>query len=131
MENLVPIERVEARILLIRGQKVMIDRDLAGLYGVTTKALNQAVKRNVGRFPEEFTFQLSEAEKHELVTNCDHLKDLRFSYNLPYAFTEHGVAMLSCVLKSERAVNNCEHNRGDQEIDGAERRKAGEKDRVC
>ena len=104
MTNLVPIERIENRILLIRGQKVMIDRDLAELYEVTTKALNQAVKRNSERFPDEFIFQLSKAEKHELVTNCDHLRDLKFSYNLPYAFTEHGVAMLSCVLKSERAV---------------------------
>lgn len=104
MESLVPAEVIERRILLIRGHKVMLDRDLARLYGVTTKALNQAVKRNQERFPEGFMFQLTEKEKDEVVTNCDHLKDLKFSYQLPYAFTEQGVAMLSSVLKSKRAI---------------------------
>jgi len=104
MGEIVPIERVESRIYLIRGQKVMLDRDLAGLYGVATKRLNEAVKRNAARFPAEFMFQLSEREKSELVANCDHLKALKFSYQLPYAFTEHGVAMLSSVLNSERAI---------------------------
>jgi hypothetical protein len=82
----------------------MIDRDLADLYGVPTKALNQAVKRNIERFPENFMFQLSEQEKSELVTICDHLKDLKFSYQLPFVFTEHGVAMLASVLNSNTAV---------------------------
>jgi hypothetical protein len=82
----------------------MIDRDLAFLYGVTTKVLNQAVKRNIKRFPDDFMFLLSDQEKEELVTICDHLKDLKFSYNNPYAFTEQGVAMLSSVLNSERAI---------------------------
>ncbi len=104
MPNLIPVEVIEQRIFLIRGEKVMIDRDLAELYGVATKALNQAVRRNKDRFPENFMFQLVKTERDEVVTNCDHLSDLRFSYQMPYAFTEHGVAMLSSVLKSKRAI---------------------------
>jgi len=104
MNKLIPIEVIESRIFIIRGQKVMIDRDLAELYQVETKSLNQAVKRNMSRFPDEFMFQLNSKEKAEVVTNCDHLKELRFSYRLPYAFTEQGIAMLSSVLKSERAI---------------------------
>jgi hypothetical protein len=101
---LVPVERIEGSILSIRGERVMLDADLAVLYGVTTKALNQAVKRNPGRFPADFVFQLTADEKLEVVTNCDHLGNLRFSPNLPYAFTEHGAVMLAALLKSERAV---------------------------
>src|SRR4051794_12378511 len=101
---LVPLERVERHILLIRGERVLLDADLAEMYEVTTKVLNQAVKRNVDRFPDDFMFQLSDEEKFDVVTNCDHLKRLRFSPNRPYAFTEQGVAMLSSVLRSERAV---------------------------
>lgn len=82
----------------------MLDRDLAALYAVSTKALNQAVKRNIKRFPGDFMFQLNLSEKNRVVTNCDHLKALTFSYRLPYAFTERGVAMLSSVLNSERAI---------------------------
>ena len=82
----------------------MIDAELTTLYGVTTKALNQAVKRNPGRFPEDFMFHLTEEEKTQVVTNCDHLHNLRFSRTRPYAFSEQGVAMLSSVLNSERAV---------------------------
>lgn len=104
MPNLVPAEVIERRIFLIRGEKVMIDRDLAALYGVPTKALNQAVRRNKDRFPDNFMFQLTKGERDEVVTNCDHLADLRFSYNMPYAFTEQGVAMLSSVLRSKRAI---------------------------
>ena len=95
---------IEPSILTIRGQKVMLDRDLAALYGVPTKALNQAVKRNSKRFPLHFMFRLSRQEKQELVTNCDRLRGLKHSASLPYAFTEHGVAMLSSVLSSERAI---------------------------
>ena len=95
---------IEPRILTIRGVKVMIDRDLATLYGVETKVLNQAVKRNIGRFPSHYMFQLSRQEKMELVTNCDRFKMLKHSSTLPYAFTEQGVAMLSSVLNSERAI---------------------------
>jgi hypothetical protein len=82
----------------------MLDTDLAEIYGVTTKALNQAVKRNIGRFPSDFMFQLNADEKQEVVTNCDHLTKLKFSASMPYAFTEHGALMLGNVLKSSRAV---------------------------
>ena len=99
-----PLEIIENLILSIRGKQVMLDRDLARLYGVETKVLNQAVKRNIERFPERFMFQLTDDEKVKVVTICDHLKDLRFSYQNPYAFTEHGVTMLASVLKSDIAV---------------------------
>jgi hypothetical protein len=101
----VPAKTIEEAILLIRGQKVMLDADLAILYGVQTKALNQAVKRNARRFPLDFMFRLTRVEKNELVTNCDRLQRLRHSSGLPRAFTEQGVAMLSSVLKSERAID--------------------------
>ena len=103
-KSIIPVERIENSILLIRGHKVMLDADLAELYGVPTKALNQAVKRNKDRFPQDFMFQLTKAEKEEVVTNCDHLKRLKFSSNLPYAFTEHGTIMLATVLNSPVAV---------------------------
>ena len=102
--TLTPAGRIDQCILQIRGQRVMLDADLAALYGVTTKALNQAVKRNKERFPSDFMFQLNPEEKKEVVTNCDHLSQLRFSYTLPYAFTEHGALMLANILNSERAV---------------------------
>lgn len=104
MSNRVSIEIIATKIFKIRDKKVMLDRDLAKLYGVSTKALNQAVKRNIGRFPEDFMFKLTGEEKEKVVTLCDHLRALRFSYQLPYAFTEQGVAMLSSVLNSERAI---------------------------
>ena len=104
MNVLISLERVESRILLIRGEKVILDTDLAELYGVTTKAFNQAVKRNTQRFPSDFVFQLTEQEKQEVVTNCDHLRRLKFSPVLPNAFTEHGALMAANVLNSERAV---------------------------
>jgi len=97
-------EIIENKLLIFRGQKVMIVNDLARLYGVVTKALNQAVKRNKKRFPEDFMFQLNKIETNILVTNCDRFKTLKHSSNLPYAFTEQGVAMLSSVLNSERAI---------------------------
>jgi hypothetical protein len=103
MSILVP-QAVASRILLLRGQRVMLDADLADLYGVETRALNQAVKRNSGRFPEDFMFQLNAEEKAEVVANCDHLGQLKFSSSLPYAFTEHGALMQCNVLKSSRAV---------------------------
>ena len=95
---------IELLILTIRGRKVMIDADLADLYGVPTKALNQAIKRNVDRFPEDFLFQLTKKEKTEVVTNCDHLARLKFSPRLPTAFTEHGAIMAATVLNSPPAV---------------------------
>lgn len=99
-----PMARIEGSILLVRGQKVMIDADLAQLYGVPTKALNQAVKRNAHRFPPDFMFQLTPAEKQEVVTNCDHLAKLKFAKTLPFAFTEHGAIQAANVLSSEQAV---------------------------
>ena len=96
--------KIENKILNIRGESVMIDRDLAALYGVETKALNRAVKRNITRFPKDFMFQLTKEEKDYVVSNWHHLSDLKFSYTKPYVFTEQGVAMLSGVLNSERAV---------------------------
>jgi hypothetical protein len=104
-QSIIPVERIERSILLIRGEKVMLDADLAVLYGVTTKRLNEQVKRNRNRFPEDFMFQLDEREKAEVVANCDHLKKLKFSPNLPYAFTEHGAIMLATVLNSPIAVH--------------------------
>jgi len=103
-EFIVPVEKIERSILFIRGEKVMLDVDLAVLYGVTTKRLNEQVKRNRDRFPEDFMFQLAEKEKAEVVANCDHLKMLKFSPHLPYAFTEHGAIMLATVLNSPVAV---------------------------
>jgi len=106
------IERVERRILLIRGHRVMLDADLAELYGVPTKVLNQAVKRNPIRFPLDFVFRLTPKEKKEVVTNCDHLQKLRFSSTQPYVFTEHGAIMLASVLSSSRAVEMCGNGTG-------------------
>ncbi|MFZ6747946.1 ORF6N domain-containing protein [Undibacterium sp. Ren11W] len=101
---LAPSARIESRILLLRGQKVIIDADLAELYGVPTKALNQAVKRNVQRFPQDFMFQLTSIEKQEVVTDCDHLSKLKFSKTLPFVFTEHGAIQAANVINSEQAV---------------------------
>jgi ORF6N domain len=95
---------VDPRILRVRGIQVLVDADLAEIYGVSTKALNQAVKRNAERFPEDFRFQLTAAEREEVVTNCDHLTRLKFSPVLPWAFTEHGSIMAASVLNSQRAV---------------------------
>ena len=97
-------EAVINKILLIRGVKVMVDKDLAELYGVTTKRLNEQVKRNKNRFPEDFMFQLTQEEKDEVVAKCDHLKTLKFSPVLPNVFTEFGVMMLASVLNSEIAI---------------------------
>ena len=94
----------EGYIFMIRNKQVMVDRDLAYLYGVETKVLNQAVKRNVARFPEQFRFQLNQSENEQLVTDCDRFANLKHSTSLPYVFTEQGVAMLSAVLRSETAV---------------------------
>ncbi|MDH4482761.1 MAG: ORF6N domain-containing protein [Rhodoferax sp.] len=98
------VPRIEGRIQVIRGLRVMIDADLAELYGVPTKVLNQAVKRNGGRFPPDFMFQLDASEKTEVVTNCDHLRKLKFSKSLPFAFTEYGAVALANVLASAQAV---------------------------
>jgi len=95
---------IENRIFTIRDMQVMIDHDLAEMYDLLTKRLNEQVKRNMDRFPKQFCFQLTESEKIELVANCDRFENLKHSSSLPYAFTEQGVAMLSAVLRSETAV---------------------------
>jgi hypothetical protein len=92
-KTIIPIGQIEQRILLIRGQRAMLDADLADLCGTTTKRLNEQVKRNRGRFPEDFVFQLTEKEKAEVVAICDHLTKLKFSPVLPNAFTEHGALL--------------------------------------
>lgn len=107
MTNLVPAERVESRILFIRGQKVLLDSDLAELYEVEVRTLNQAVTRNLDRFPDDFMFQLTEAEWEScLRSQIVILKTGRGRHRkfLPRAYTEQGVAMLSTVLKSKRAI---------------------------
>lgn len=103
-KGLVPNELIENKILLIRDQKVMIDSDIAELYGVTTKRLNEQVKRNIERFPSNFMFELSKEEKSEVVANCDHLEKLKFSPVLPKVFTEHGIMMVANVVTSDRAI---------------------------
>ena len=105
--SLIPIERIENAIYLIRGQKVMLDRDLAMLYEVTTAALNQAVRRNRERFPSDFMYQSTRSEvtqlnRSQIVIGSQKHRDPRFR---PYAFTEHGIAMLSSVLRSKRAIS--------------------------
>jgi phage regulator Rha-like protein len=102
--NIVPRATVERRILLIRGQKVILDADLADLYGTTTKRLKEQVRRNRERFPLDFLFELTFNEKAKVVANCDHLKNLKFSPYLPFAFTEHGALMLANVLNSRKAI---------------------------
>ena len=104
ISNLKNIEIIENRIFTIRGQKVMIDRDLAELYEVKTMVLNQAVKRNKSRFPDDFMFKLTRDELNELITNCDRFQTLKHSPTTPNAFTEQGVSMLSSVLNSDRAI---------------------------
>lgn len=98
------IKEIEEKIFTFRGIQVMIDKDLADVYGVKTKALNQAVKRNIERFPERYRFQLSDKELDELVTKCDRLMTLKHSSSNPFVFTEQGVSMLASVLKSDTAV---------------------------
>ena len=102
--EIVSEKMIEGMIFLVRGQKVMIDKDIADLYCVPTKALNQAVKCNIKRFPDDFIIQLTKHERDELVTICDRFNTLKHSTVNPYAFTEHGVAMLSSVLNSEKTV---------------------------
>jgi hypothetical protein len=100
----IPEQIIVNKILQIRGQIVMIDSDLAELYNVPTKRLNEQVKRNILRFPADFMFQLTEAEKNSVMKNTPHLEKLKHSSSLPFAFTEHGAVMLASVLKSERAI---------------------------
>lgn len=103
-DNLPVVSTIEQMIFTIRGVQVMFDRDLAILYGVTTGRLNEQVKRNIGRFPEQFRFQLSEEERNEVIAKCDNLRSLRYNPSLPYVFTEQGIAQLSSVLHSPVAI---------------------------
>ncbi len=111
--EIVPIELIENKIYVIRGQKVMLDMDLAGLYGVLTKYLNQQIRRNIKRFPEDFMFQLTRDEAENLrlhfATSSSRSQFVALKYGgrryLPYAFTEHGILMLSSVLNSQRAID--------------------------
>jgi len=99
------LTRIQKRIYVIREKRVMLDSDLACLYEVEVKKLNQAVKRNIKRFPVDFMFRLTKKEFAEVVTNCDHLQNLKFRPALPYVFTEQGVAMLAAVLNSQKAID--------------------------
>ncbi|MBF0105104.1 MAG: ORF6N domain-containing protein [Deltaproteobacteria bacterium] len=103
--KLITLPQVEKTIFLMRGEKIILDTHLAKLYGVTTRVLNQAVKRNKRRFPDDFHFQLTKSEKEEVITICDDLKTLRFYRGLPYAFTEHGAIMAASILNSDRAID--------------------------
>ena len=99
------IHSIQNRIYEIRGQKVMLDFDLALLYGTETRILKQAVRRNINRFPKDFIFELKKKEWQELITICDKLPDgVKYSPALPYAFTEHGITMLASVLKTSKAI---------------------------
>jgi ORF6N domain len=103
-QSVIPVERIASRIYLIRGHKVMLDTDLAELYGVTTGNLNLAVRRNPNRFPDDFVFQLTAAEFEDLLLQTARANTRGGRRTLPYAFTEQGVAMLSSVLRSDRAA---------------------------
>ena len=95
---------IEKLIITVRGEQVLIDQDIARLYGVTTKRLNEQAKRNSARFPSNFRFELTEEERDEVVANCDHLQSLKFRPTLPFAFTEQGIGQLSSVVHSQQAI---------------------------
>jgi hypothetical protein len=102
--EIVIVGQIDPMIMTVRGHKVVLNSDLAFLYGTTTKAINQAVKRNLARFPDTFMFALTEDEKTELVTNCDRFDKLKHSTSPPNAFTEHGALMAATILNTPRAV---------------------------
>lgn len=104
LEKLIAFDALKERVFIIRSKKVMIDKDLVKLCEAETKKSNQAIKRNIKHFLEDFIFQLSDKEPNELVTNCDHLRNLKYGYQNTYAFTKDEVTMLSSVLKSKQAV---------------------------
>jgi hypothetical protein len=99
------LKQIQKRIYIIREKRIMLDSDLAELYEVEVRQLNQAVKRNIKRFPADFMFRLTKAELTEVITNCDHLQNLKYRPTPPYAFTEQGVAMLAAVLNSQKAID--------------------------
>lgn len=100
----IPDEVVISKIIVLRDRKVMIDRDLATLYGMTTKRLNEQVKRNQKRFPEDFMFQITKEEKEMIILQFSNLAPLKYSKVLPYVFSEHGAVMLASILNSEKAI---------------------------
>ena len=102
--NVVKIEEIENRIITIRGEKVLIDGDVAEVYGVETKRVNEAVKNNRDKFPGDYLIELSQDEKDELVENFDRFNRLKHSTALPKAFTEKGLYMLATILKSKQAT---------------------------
>lgn len=104
MVKLTKVSEIQTLIVELREKRIIIDRDLAKIYKVSTKRLNEQVKRNIERFPEDFMFQLTDEEKEEVVANCDHLGFLKFSPQLPYAFTRNGANMISAILRSPIAV---------------------------
>jgi hypothetical protein len=127
--SLVPLERIERAIILVRGEKVMLDSDLAEIYGVETRILNQAVKRNTSRFPSDFMFQLTLEEAEAILRSRSQSVTLKRGQNikyLPYAFTEHGALMLANVLNSERAAQTSVQRRAGPQAggDGEEIRRA-------
>jgi hypothetical protein len=100
----IPDEIIINKIIVLRDVKVMIDKALAELYGITTKQLNQQVKRNIKRFPEDFMFQINQEEKDDIISSFKHLNSLKFSTSLPYVFTEHGAVMLASIINSDKAI---------------------------
>ncbi len=104
MSTVVKIENIASQVLFVRSEKVLLDFHLAKLYEVETRALKQQIRRNIERFPEDFMFQLTKPEWQELITNCDNLSQFKFSPSLPFALTEQGIAMLSSVLRSKKAI---------------------------
>ena len=104
-QALTSIDAIAATILRLRGQRVILDSDLARLYGTTTTRLNQAVKRNAARFPDDFMFQITTAERDEVITNCDNLQRLKYSPRLPSVFTEHGAVMAATILNSNLSLS--------------------------
>ncbi|HBM16187.1 MAG TPA: DNA-binding protein [Lentisphaeria bacterium] len=104
MNSIIPVESIESKIIVLRGKKVLLDRDLAILYGVETRSLNQAAKRNIERFPDDFMFRLNKEEVNSLVSQFVIPSVQHLGGSMPHVFTEQGVAMLSSVLKSERAI---------------------------
>lgn len=101
----IPNEIILNKIIEMRDKKVMVDSDLAELYGVTTKRLNEQVRRNIKRFPDDFMFQITKEEKDALISQFEHLNKLKFSSALPNVFTEHGAVMLASVLNSDKAID--------------------------
>ena len=101
---IIPEEVIMNKIYIVRKKKIMLDLDLAELYGIPTFRLNEKVKRNSKRFPRDFMFRLTEKEKSEVIAFCDNLARLKFSPHLPFAFTEHGAVMLASILNSDRAI---------------------------